>query len=81
MTTTLTLPETNGTQFLTRVERDLQQSLNEGWKAFCEGPERQPLATFMAYLLETGFYQRGFEKMVPNPAYPGWRPYSKGATS
>jgi hypothetical protein len=69
MTTTLTLPETNGTQFLTRVERDLQKSLNEGWKTFCDGPERPLLATFMTYLLETGFYQRGFEKTVPNPAY------------
>ena len=69
MATTVTLPESNRTQFLTRVESDLQRSLNEGWKAFCESPERQLLANFMAYLLETGFYQRGFEKTVPNPAY------------
>jgi hypothetical protein len=69
MTTTVTLPETNRTHFLTRVERDLQNSLNEGWKAFCEGPERPLLAKFMAYLLETGFDQSGFEKVVPNPAY------------
>jgi hypothetical protein len=69
MATTVTLPESNRTQFLTRVESDLQRSLNEGWKAFCASPERQLLANFMAYLLETGFYQRGFEKTVPNPAY------------
>jgi hypothetical protein len=69
MTTTVILPGTGRTQFLARVERDLQTSLDEGWKAFCEGPERPLLAKFMAYLLETGFYQHGFETAVPNPAY------------
>lgn len=54
---------------IAKVQKDLQESLIEGWKEFMTSKDLNTYKEFFSFILQAGFDESIYRKIIPNPAY------------